>query len=386
MKYSQLINKINSFYRLAAAPEFLKLRTTRDRKMLGGELWFGANMAQVNNDMNNFAILDNKIVSALKNLERNYGVVGSSDIADINSYYLSHPKTQNLIRFICNTYNNNFPGRDAYAVAQHLENEGQLDPSSGVVQNPIFILIHDLIHQIIEPDFVQQLQDQQGGEVITLMDEISEDIASSLSGFQPSSKTAGQGLVLYLKRLFSKYVSETGKIFSVNFSLPDLIDVINKTIHEAKAELRGKLKKFEKSQPSEYKEKIKDIPAEMKQLVDGTLSKIKNQMITASKEDIYDNNGNYQLSNITTMQSGRIQSINEKVWNAFNLDEIFREYNQKILESRIISQSDSSALRRWMIGCLNKMKELLQYFEYELEEEFLATEDEDMEDEDIEET
>ena len=130
MKYSQLINKINSFYRLAAAPEFLKLRTTRDRKMLGGELWFGANMAQVNNDMNNFAILDNKIVSALKNLERNYGVVGSSDIADINSYYLSHPKTQNLIRFICNTYNNNFPGRDAYAVAQHLENEGQLDPSS----------------------------------------------------------------------------------------------------------------------------------------------------------------------------------------------------------------------------------------------------------------
>lgn len=370
MKKEQLYKKVNYFYRLAAAPEFLKLRTPTDRKMLGGDLWFGANMAQVNSDMNNFAILDNRIVNALKKIESEYGIIGSSDVTEINAYYLRHPKTQNLIDFICNTYNDKFPGRDAYAVKQNLENDGQLDPDSGVVLNPIFILIHDLIHQIIEPDFVQQLQEQRSGEVITLMDEISEDVASSLSGFQPSSRNAGQGLVLYLKRLFNKYVRETGKTFSVNFDLSDLLEVINKTIHEAKAELRGKLAKFEESQSGEYREKIKAIPAEMKQLVDGILSKVKNQMIDRAKNYIFDKDEKYQLSR------------QEPVWLAFDLDPIFKEYNQKILESRIIPQADSSALRNWMIGCLAKMKELLNYFENELEQELLG-ESEEYSEEDI---
>lgn len=375
MKYNKLFEKINYFYKLAGAPEFLKLREPSDRKRLSGELWFGDRMAQVNNDMRNFAILDNRIVNALKKIEEDYGIIGTYDVSEINAYYLKHPKTQELIRYICNSYNNKFPGRNAYEVAGKLENDGQLDPDSGIVQNPIFILIHDLIHQIIEPDFVQQLQDQESGEVITLMDEISEDIASSLSGFQPTYSTAGQGLVSYLKRLFNKYVKETGKTFSVNLSLSDLIEVINKTIHEAKAELRGKLAKFEGGQSPEYREKVKKIPPEMRQLVDGILSKIKKQMLDKAKNDIFDSNGQYQLLNTNS----RIIAVNGPIWRAFDLDEIFREYNEKILESRIISQSDSSALRGWMISCLAKMKELLNYFEYELLQEISIESDEEEE-------
>ena len=65
------------------------------------------------------------------------------------------------------------------------------------------------------------------------------------------------------------------------------------------------------------------------------------------------------------------------IWDAFELQDIFDEYNQKIIESSIIEQADSSALRSWMIECLRKMKELLNYFETEFEEELQSEYDEE---------
>jgi len=368
MKYHNLFKKINYFYKLAAAPEFLKLRSPSDRERLGGKLWFGPNIAQLNNDINNFAVFDNQIVQAIKNLENEFGLVGSSDLNEINSYYLSHPKTQELIDFICNSYNNSFPGKNAYAVKENLENDGSLDPSSGAVYNPIFILIHDLIHQIIESDFVEQLKSQQEGEVITLMDDISEDIASTLSGFQPKMQTAGQGLVSYLNKVFNENVKETNKKLS-DLTLEEMEDVINKTFHRAKAELRGKSLKFEEQYSEEYKQKMKTPTAQMKQLVDGILSKLKFRALETCRDRLYDESGTLIDSDIfkTSYRLGP-----KSIWQILGTQDIFDEYNSKLLESSILPQSDSSALRDWMIKCLSEMKKVLNYFKYELEEEITS--------------
>ena len=361
----KLLNRaVNLFAKLAASPELFQLREPLGKK-LHSDLWFGNRMAQLNDDINNFAIFDKKVKDAIKDLGDNYGIVDSSSDGYVSSFYLSHDKTQELIKFICDSYNRKFPKINAYDVLNHLENEGSLDPKSGIVVNPIFILIHDLIHQVIEYDFVNQLetqQDEEGDEVITLMDQLNEDLASSLSGFQPTASRTSQGLAAYIKFLFLKNFK--GKN---NYSRGELVQAIEKTFHFAKAELRNKVDKIKTNLGESYVSKSKKVPAKVKQLVDGILSKLKHQMLSnvdnviASKDDI------------------GYRRYYGSVWEAFELQDVFDEYNEKIIESSIIEQADSSALRSWMIECLSKMKELLNYFEYGFEEE-LSSEYEESED------
>ena len=115
----KLLNKaVNLFAKLAASPELFQLKKPLGKK-LHSDLWFGNRMAQLNDDINNFAIFDRKIVKAIKNLEDNYSIVSSSSNKKINaeipldqkinSFYLSHPKTKELIKFICDSYNRKFP-------------------------------------------------------------------------------------------------------------------------------------------------------------------------------------------------------------------------------------------------------------------------------------
>jgi hypothetical protein len=349
----KLLNRaVNLFAKLAASPELFQLREPLGKKLHSG-LWFGNRMAKINNDINNFAIFDNKIKNAIKNLEINYGIIGSSSDKDIKSFYLSHDKTKELIKFICDSYNQKFPKINAYDILNHLENQGVLDSKSENVESPIFILIHDLIHQVIEHDFVNQLttqKDKDNKEVITLMDQLNEDLASSLSGFQPINETS-QGLAGYIRFLFIKNFKGHSK--------REIIQTIEEIFHIAKAELRNKFDKIKPNLSESYISKSKEVPPKVKQLVDGILSKLKHQM----------------LSNVDNFIAFALKPLegftSSNAWNAFKLQNIFDEYNKKITESSIIEQTDSSALRSWMIGCLSKMKELLNYFEHGWEEELV---------------
>lgn len=354
MKIKSLVRAADLFAKLAASPEFFQLRNPLGKK-LHSDLWFGNRMAELNSDMNGFAIFDNKIKKAIKSLESNYGVVGGSSDDAINRFYLSHPETQELIKFICNSYDQKFSGIKSADVLNHLEMDGSLDPKSGAVNNPIFILIHDLIHQIIEYDFIKQLetqQDDEGDEVITLMDQLNEDLASTLSGFQPRAKNTSQGLAAYIKFLFNRNFRENS-----DFTKENLESAINRTFHIAKAELRGKLEKLQSNLTESYVSKTKTVPPKVKQLVDGTLSKLKKEMMD-------------KVDNVIDLKSniGYRKRYNS-AWDAFELQDVFDEYNQKIIDSSIIEQSDSSALRNWMIECLGKMNGLLNYFENVLPEE-----------------
>jgi len=367
MKIKSLVKAVDLFAKLAASPEFFQLRNPLGKK-LHADLWIGNRMAVLNSDMNGFAIFDNKIKKSIKSLDDNYGVAGGFGEVAINIFYLSNPRTQELIKSICDSYDRNFPGIKSADVLNHLEKDGSLDPKSGAaVDNPIFILIHDLIHQIIEHDFIKQLEDQQddeGDEVITLMDQLNEDLASTLSGFQPSAKNTSQGLVAYIKFLFNRDFRENSE-----FTKENLESVINRTFHIAKAELRGKLEKLKSNLTESYVGKTKTVPPKVKQLVDGTLSKLKKEMTD-------------KVDNIIRLKSdiGYRKTYNS-VWEAFELQDVLDEYNQKIIDSSIIEQSDSSALRRWMVECLSKMNGLLNYFENvlpeEIESEYNSHDDED---------
>lgn len=366
MNIRLLSRAVDLFAKLAASPELMQLREPLGGKLYSN-LWFGNRMAETPSDMKNFAIFDNKIRQAIRSLESNYGVVGGSSDKDINKFYLSHPKTQELIQFICDSYNRKFSGINANDVLNHLESNDSLD------SNPIFILIHDLIHQVIEYDFVKQLEtqeDDEGDGVITLMDQLNEDLSSSLSGFQPSAKkNVGQGLAAYIKNIFSKNISSNFYKLEHEPAQKELETAIDNTFHIAKAELRGKLEKIKSNLPESYVSKTKPIPPKVKQLVDGILSKLKQAM----KENID------QV--INSRDDIGYRGYYQDIWEAFELQDIFDEYNQKIIESSVIEQADSSALRSWMIECLGKMKELLNYFETEFEEE-LQSEYDDEEDED----
>lgn len=359
MNIKAICDKINLFFKLAASPETFKLTNNFGEKM-HSKLWFGESMAELNNETNNFAVFDNKIKAAIRNLERNYGIIGSEDAEDVTKFYLSHDKTQDLIRFICRTYDQKMTVSSSN-VLNHLLDDGSLDPDSGIATNPIFILMHDLIHQAIEHDFVEQLETQSGSEgddVITLLDQLNEDLASSLSNFQPKSSASNQGLVAYIKQHFLRNLRK-------DFEEKDLIDAIEKTFHFAKAELRSKIDKIKLNMSDEYVTKTKNVSPKLKQLVDGILSKLKHAMlqdverVANSKSDI------------------GYQKYYKDVFDAFELQDIFDEYNEKITTSLVMEQADSSALRAWMISCLSKMKELLNYFEYGFEEENFSSEDED---------
>lgn len=356
MDIKAICNKINLFFKLAASPETFKLTNNFGKKMYS-DLWFGESMAELNNETKNFAVLDNKIKAAIRNLERNYGIIGSEDVEDVTKFYLSHDKTQELIRFICDSYDQKMTV-SSQNVLQHLLDDGSLDPDSGIATNPIFILMHDLIHQAIEHDFVEQLENQQDGEVITLLDQLNEDLASSLSNFQPKANASNQGLVAYIRYHFLRNLKN-------DFSEQDLVNAIEKTFYLAKAELRSKIDKIKLNMSEEYVSKMKKVSPKLKQLVDGILSKLKYAMLQGVK------------SVANSKQAIGYGKYYKNAFDAFELQEIFDEYNEKITTSLVMDQVDSSALRAWMISCLSKMKELLNYFEYGFEEENFSNEDEE---------
>ena len=184
------------------------------------------------------------------------------------------------------------------------------------------------------------------------MDQLNEDLASTLSGFQPSANNTSQGLAAYIKFLFNKNFKQNSE-----FTKENLESAINRTFHIAKGELRGKLEKLRSSLTESYVGKTKTVPPKVKQLVDGTLSKLKKAMMD-------------KVDNIISLKSdiGYRKKYNS-VWHAFELQDVLDEYNQKIIDSSVIEQSDSSALRSWMVECLSKMKGLLNYFENILPEE-----------------
>ena len=353
MNIKDIVKLSNYYYKLAAAPEFLKLK---EQSGFSSNFWFGPEIAALNDDAKNFAILDNRIIKNINNINKNYYITD-----DVNSYYMQHPKTENLINFICQSYNKKFPQLNSQLVKEQLENQGLLGPhaeSSGSSQ-PIFMLIHDLIHQVVENDFVEQLknqEDEDGNSTITFMDQLNEDIASSLSNFQPNPNRSAQGLVHYLRSFYDKFFNEDKD----KASEEKLKKVIEKTFYYAKAELRGKIEKIKNNLSQSYVAKSKEAPAEIKQLVDGILSKLKNYMISMIPHVLY---------NIDDIGYRKTYS---SFWEAFESDFIFEDYNDKLLSTKLIKQEDSSALRSWMIECLQKMKELNDYFEFKLEDEIIS--------------
>lgn len=339
----------NQFVRFAASFEFNKLRNEKGRN---SELWF-ADEAAKRNDDKYFAIMDNENIENIKNA---YEILGLGlNESEIRKFYLEDNKTQETINFILNSYNKYFPQIKSEKVYQNLENTEALIISD----TPIFLIIHDLIHQTLEKNFVENLEKQNiSGN--TLLDELFEDLASSLSGFEPNNPA--QGLFGYLNYKFMRYVTY--------LDADSLKNSIEKTFHIAKSELRGKIDKLSKEM---FVSNLK-IPNKIKQLVDGFLSHLKN----------------YMLENIGTAQYHvRSNGIGfgkeyENIFWAFELESEVKDYYDKIRESQIIEQTDSSALRNWMLECLRKMKELQQYFkelpermQKEFHDKFGEDEDED---------
>lgn len=324
-----LLAKINIYYlisKYSAAPEFMKLRNEK-----GSESWFASEMSFANNDKY-FAVFDRGNIKAITNINSEMNFTDN-----VVEYYFNHEKTQELIDFIIRAYNKCFPKLKAEKVLNYLKDSETFENSD----TPIFILIHDLIHQVLQSNFSESLSNQYDREneglFNSLIDELYEDIASTMSNFQPQTKNIGQGIFNYIKNVYSLYKKQEGKDFDVK-------RVIEKTFHHAKAELRGKIDKFKDSGISNEK-----IPNEIKQLVDGILSKLKFEMLNQSDS----------ISN------------DYDVFKNLYIDDIAEDYYQKIIDSKVVNQSDSSMLRAWMQGCLKEMSKLNNYFKHELESEFL---------------
>jgi hypothetical protein len=345
----RLQNLINLYVKLAAAPEFVALKDKPN-------LWFGDYMANKNNDRY-FAILDRENLKNIKKLQDN-GLIYEDNL---NEYYVDHDMTKRTMSQICHAYNKYFPSVNAFTVFQHLKDDGTLDVESGAATDtPIFILVHDLIHQVLQSNFVESLNKQRDREdeslSPTLLDELYEDIASSLSNFQPSTTNIGQGIFLYLRSLFNKKFNE--------LSLKDPLDLediksnlrqaIEATFHQAKAELRGKIDRL--SNKSELG--AERVPGPIKQLVDGILSRMKGEMVS-------------QVPSVAEAILKQVPTDYRSggTFGRFELSLISEEYYEKILDSKVVNQSDSSALRAWMQESLNAMQKLHNYFKFELEQE-----------------
>lgn len=329
----KIVKKANLFLeKYAGSQEFLKLRDDPRAK-----LWISNQMAGYNH-AKEFAIFDKKI----QNLEREWGFQPKS--------YLENPETKKLIKFILDTYDLYFKYKNisAYNVYSNLADELEY------ADNPIFLLIHDLIHQVLSVNFIEELQNEKDiedeGLNPSLSNELNEDIASYLSNI--AFNNPNQGLFRYIKTHIFNYLKELNNrnpIYDLSDAQANLSDAVNFAFHRAKAELRGKINKFEGMEKSK-------ISGSKKQLVDGLLSKMKAEL----------------LSQVDNFSINEIKKINiDKFW----LDDLIEDYYDKIDKSEIIGQTDGAALTAWMRECLIKMNDLVRYFEniiddYNNEEDF----------------
>lgn len=323
-----ICDKVYKYYeKYAGSQEFLKLRDDPKAK-----LWISRQMAEQYN-AKEFAIFDKKIQS----LEQEYGFEPRS--------YLNDSETKKLIKFILDKYDFYFKYKNisGYNVYSRLIDELEY------TDNPIFLLMHDLIHQVLSVNFIEELENEKElddqGLYPGLSNELNEDIASYLSNIVFNKPN--QGLFRYIKTHIANYLKELNNrniIHDLSDARTNLSDAINFAFHRAKAELRGKTNKFEDMEKSK-------ISSSKKQLIDGFLSKIKVEL----------------LSQVENFSLNEIKNINlDKFW----LDDLLEEYYDKINKSEVVGQTDGAALTAWMRECLAKMHNLVKYFENCLDEQY----------------
>lgn len=301
----------------------------------------------------------------IKNIKDNYGL---SD-KEAAQFYWNDPKTTDLIKFIINRYQKYFPTLNAYSAYQLLKN--QTDEIA--VGNPIFMLMHDLIHQVIEPKFIENLETQD--DIKSLLDELNEDLASILSNFQPIPRVS-QGLFSYIENIFyEKFDTRLKQDIERPSVIPAeeieiyLKSTIEKTFAHIKLELRNKINKLE-TKP-ERMARIKLNPGfdrKIKQLVDGFLSRIKHSMMSQVAGIVANLHNKFRPQD-KIKQIGVIKS-KYKIWEQFDLGYLMEEWYDKLKESSILPQTESSALSQWLRECLSKMDEVANYFENSYDEEY----------------
>jgi hypothetical protein len=351
--------------KISGSPELLALKNNPIGDKLNQNLWFDIpNMRRTFEELlespDNF--FDSKVKKVIAENK------GFTEPVIINDYYFNHAKITDLSRFICSSFDRHFPHLKSSTVLNNLNNV----KNSNYYLFPINFIIHDLIHQVIEPDFIDQLQKQkpeEGVKVISLSDQLNEELAGTLSNVQSNF------LKTHIKKVFNeKYKEKVCANNSLNYSeeelknpllkeekfqqqLNALKDVIELTFHIVKAELRGKLNKVAPELDPLYLKKVKKISPEFKQLVDGTLSKLKHAMLNQAE--------NVLRAQIRPNKKFTDIKITLNIFSSSEdgeINNIFEQYLDNIVESSIIEQSNSSALRSWMIECLSKMNETLNYF------------------------
>lgn len=315
-----VIKRIHKFYKLAndsnnAASAVEKLKTD---KFFDSSLWFTKDPA-ISNAAKNFNLIDKKLKQKVK---------------DNGFDYSESPEYSELKEYILSSFDNYFKRFKlrSYEVEELLSDQENED---------LFILMHDLIHQVFQRDFTQAIQsqsvdlDDDPGYYIPLMDRLYEDAASSLSNFQPKKST--QGLFEYLERLFQINAPDYEP------SEENLKELINYVFNIAKQELR------------------KNGDNKFKQFADGFLSKLKGQML--NKDNLL------EALSLAEDDFGDI-------WKHYNLQELYEpEYYERLNDHDLLDEEKAVVLRNWLMSCLNKAKEVLNKDYYEDEEYIDENED-----------
>jgi len=311
-----VIKRIFKFYKLAndSNSASLAVEKLKNDKFFDSSLWFTKDPA-ISNAAKNFNLIDKKLKQKVKSSGFDY--IESREYSELKEYILS-----------------SFDKHFKRFKLRSLDVESLLSDQE---QEDLFILMHDLIHQVFQKDFTQAIQsqsvdlDDDPGYYIPLMDRLYEDAASSLSNFRP--KKSSQGLFEYLERLFQINVPDYEE------SEEGLKELINNVFNIAKQELR------------------KNGDNKFKQFADGFLSKLKGQML--------DRDNLLEALHLAQNDFGDI-------WKHYNLQELYEpEYYERLNDHDLLDEEKAVVLRNWLMGCINKAKEVLNkdYDEYNDEEE-----------------
>lgn len=290
------------------------------------------------------------------NIEKEFGKINKKlkNYAEgIFGSYADSPIYEEFIDFVLDTYDSIFRKYKIsanrvyhYLDEQSRENDEKID---------LFILIHDLIHQALQSNFTESLEkqnvhifadeddeDYDEEYYIPLLDRIYEDIASSLSNFQP--KKSNQGLFEYLKDVF---IIEFNKEKQSDDDFPLYVKdkvylkemtrrAIENTFKVAKRDLRSK-----------------NVSSKIKQFADGFFSKLKHHMLN-----------NISLDNLSDYDIAK--SIFKKIDPQSHFEP---EYYKRLDEHQVVDDEIDLALREWLMKCNNKANEILNKNYSESEDE-----------------
>ena len=332
--FEKLINEIN-FFKASVAPEVWNLTRTPN-------IWFGDAVAESTINKN-FAIFDRKLLKLV--LEN--GIIDSrKHVYEYNEFLLNNDNVRNFLANISNEYSKLFPGLNPEQVINNVKNQNS---EYGGIENILFMIIHDLIHNVLDSKFVESLSNRED-DTTSLLDELNEDLASSVSNFEPNP--SGQGIFKYIKQLFCDfYLNNEFDKYKEN---PEqkIIDAIIKSIGHAKLELRGKIDKIVSNNTIRLN-RIKKSPKfsnQAKQLLDGFLSKIKNNLINQVKNTNFENPFD-------------LFEISEKI----NFDDLLDEWYERIRDSSVLNQTEGSALSIWLRYVFGEMDKLYNNIEQDLQ-------------------